>query len=318
MGYGTYSDAAYHNRAQSRLQANYSVSRTMRSQDIQEGRAAPTVAPRLDPRGLRIRESRDSAAHPETVAAAIFFDVTGSMGQIPVVLRQKLNALMGLLVSRGYLLHPHVLFGAIGDATCDSAPLQVGQFEADIQMDEDLDAIWTEGGGGGHNRETYELAHYVAARHTAIDCWDRRQHKGYLFTMGDEAPYPAVRRDHVRALIGNEIEADVPTADIVRECQQRYHVFHLIVTEGGAFRQAGPEIARQWEEVLPGGVIRLADHTHVAETVATIIGLTEGAVDMDGALENLRALGLDADAIAAIRRATQPVAERALRIRAEA
>ena len=31
------------------------------------------------------------------------------------------------------------MFGAIGDATCDRAPLQVGQFESDNRMDGDLE-----------------------------------------------------------------------------------------------------------------------------------------------------------------------------------
>jgi len=29
---------------------------------------------------------------------------------------------------------------------------------------------------------------YLAAHHTAIDCWQKRQHKGYLFMIGDDWP----------------------------------------------------------------------------------------------------------------------------------
>ena len=59
------------------------------------------------------------------------------------------------------------MFGAIGDATCDRAPLQVGQFESDNRMDDDLGRILLEGGGGGQKTESYELAMYFMARHTA-------------------------------------------------------------------------------------------------------------------------------------------------------
>src|SRR5690606_17085408 len=108
-----------------------------------------TVHPKLDPHGVTVRESRDSADHPEALAIAVLFDVTGSMGNVPRTLQTKLPDLLGLLLRKGYVEHPHILFGAIGDATCDRAPLQIGQFEADNRMDDDLERILLEGGGGG-------------------------------------------------------------------------------------------------------------------------------------------------------------------------
>jgi len=55
------------------------------------------------------------AAQPR--AGAVLFDVTGSMGQVPRALQQKLPQLLGLLLRQGYVEHPQILFGAIGDAT---------------------------------------------------------------------------------------------------------------------------------------------------------------------------------------------------------
>ena len=101
---------------------------------------ATTVHPLLDPRGAS-RESRDSAEHPQSLAIAVLFDVTGSMRQVPRALQAKLPQLLGLVLRHGYAGHPHIMFGAIGDATCDRAPLQVGQFEYDNRMDGDLGRI---------------------------------------------------------------------------------------------------------------------------------------------------------------------------------
>ena len=89
-------------------------------------------------RGERIRESRDSDVHPTATSIAVMFDVTGSMGSIPVVLQKKLPELLGLLPRKAYVTDPQILFGAVGDATCDRVPSQVGQFESDNRMDAHL------------------------------------------------------------------------------------------------------------------------------------------------------------------------------------
>src|SRR5260370_35270295 len=109
---------------------------------------ATRVHPRLDPRDV-MRESRDSDEHPEALAIAVLFDVTGSMRQVPRALQVKLPQLLGLLLRQGYVEHPQILFGAIGATTWDRAPLAVSQFEADNRMDNDLGGILLEGGHGG-------------------------------------------------------------------------------------------------------------------------------------------------------------------------
>ena len=44
---------------------------------------ARTVHPALNPYGVGVRESRDSAEHPASLAIAVLFDATGSMGAVP-------------------------------------------------------------------------------------------------------------------------------------------------------------------------------------------------------------------------------------------
>jgi hypothetical protein len=80
--------------------------------------------PLMNPHGLGVRESRDSAEHPSALGIAFALDVTGSMGDIPKLLAQRdLPQFMGLLGACG-VPDPQVLFMAIGDATSDHAPLQ--------------------------------------------------------------------------------------------------------------------------------------------------------------------------------------------------
>ena len=150
----------------------------------------------LDPRGVT-RECRDSAGHPESVPIAVWVDVTGSMREVPRKLQARLPALLGLLLRKGYAADPEIMFAAVGDATCDKAPLQVSQFEADNTMDDQLGKLYLEGGGGGQQTESYELALYFMARHVDTDAWDKRRHRGYLFVIADEMAYPKVKAREV-------------------------------------------------------------------------------------------------------------------------
>src|SRR3954447_4502470 len=184
--------------------------------------------PALDPNGVGKRESRDSDEHPQSTPIAVLFDVTGSMGGVPRGLQTKLPQLLGLLTRKGYARDPHIMFGAVGDATCDRVPLQFGQFESDNRMDEDLARIVLEGGGGGQKRESYELAMYFMARHTALDSVAKRGRRGYLFLIGDEMPYPRVDPKEVRRFIGDDLREPIATEALVAELRRGYDVYYLM------------------------------------------------------------------------------------------
>jgi hypothetical protein len=245
---------------------------------------------KMNPLNIGFRESRDSDSHPTSKAIAVLFDVTGSMGSIPVVLQKKLSNLMTLLIRKGYVDHPQILFGAIGDATCDRAPLQIGQFESGIEMDDDLGRMFLEGGGGGQQTESYELAAYFMARHTAIDCLEKRGEKGYLFIIGDEQYYPSVKRREVGPIIGDRLQADISTQEIFAELWRKYEVFFLIPS--GASNGANAGIRQAWQKILGQNVLQLDDPTAVCETIALSIGLCEGKVDLADGIDDLRDLGV--------------------------
>jgi hypothetical protein len=247
------------------------------------------VHPALDPHGVSVRESRDSGEHPQSLAIAVLFDVTGSMRAVPRALRAKLPQLLGLLLRKGYAAGPQVLFGAIGDATCDRAPLQVGQFESDNRMDDDLSRILLEGGGGGQKTESYELALYFMARHTAADCYDKRGKRGYLFLIGDEMAYPRVKYREAGQVIGDGLQADIPLAGIVTEVTRRWDTYYILPAEASYAGDA--EILGFWRAQLGQNVIELADLDAVCETIALTVGLGEDAIDLDQGVADLSDVG---------------------------
>jgi len=289
MGSGRWSTNVYdeHNRYKAAVgKSTFDYSDSMH----RSARSTWAVHKNLDPKGCKVRESRDSDEHPESTAIAVMFDVTGSMGAIPMTLQKKLPELLGLLLRKGYVTDPQILFGAIGDATCDRIPLQVGQFESDNRMDENLENIFLEGGGGGQRTESYELAMYFIARHTDIDCWNKRRHKGYLFIIGDEMAYPGVKRREVRDFIKDGMQSDIPTADIVRELQKRYNVFYILPQD--ASYGGDSTILGHWRKLLGQNVLELEDPQAVCETIALTIGMAEGTIDLYQGADDLKEYGI--------------------------
>ena len=288
MGNGLWSPATYHARVAESARAGKDVFGY--SNDAHRtGRLQPHQT--LDPRGLGVRESRDSDEHPDSNAIIISLDVTGSMGKVVRGIHADLPRLHELLLGHRYVPHPQILFAAVGDATCDRVPLQVGQFESDNRMDQNLENMILEGGGGGQTTESYELMLYVAARHTAIDCWEKRRRKGYLFMIGDEMAYPEVSAAQVNQLIGGGLPQDVPLAEIVDEVRERYHVYYVI--PGGASHGADKRVIGFWEDLLgPQSVIRLECPEDTSESIGVTIGVNEGAVSVEQGAEHLRKRGM--------------------------
>jgi hypothetical protein len=250
---------------------------------------ARTVHSALKPFGVGARESRDSAEHPTSLAIAVLFDVTGSMGMVPRALQAKLPQLLGLLLRKGYARNPQIMFGAIGDATVDRAPLQVGQFESDNRMDGDLERILLEGGGGGQKTESYELAMYFMARHTLMDCWEKRRKRGYLFIVGDEMAYPKVKPREAAAVIGDKLAEALPLRALCAELTRHWDTYYIL-PEGASYA-GDSQVLGFWRALLGQNVIELADLDAVCETIALTIGLGEDAIDLDAGLADLDDVG---------------------------
>lgn len=277
-----------------------------------------TLDPKLtnndgDHAGQNIREALDSTEHPRSTPIAVFFDVTASMQKIPEVLQAKLPELHGLLQRKGYVEDPQILFGGIGDAYSDRIPLQVGQFESDNTMDQNLGDLVLEKGGGGGNHESYELAAYFMARHTYLDSFEKRGEKGYLFIVGDERIYDKISRRQVEELIGDTgLQEDIPTEQLFEELKEKFHVFFLFASQG-SYRpeevipeDAATDPARGWGEewsrsggaigwrgLLGQNAIELENADAVCETIALAIGMQEGAVTYEDGLEDLKEVSGD-------------------------
>jgi len=71
------------------------------------------------------------------------------------------------------------------------------------------------------------LAAYFYAKKSILDCL-KRGDKGIFFFIGDEAPYPEVKTDQVKAIIGDNLKQNIPTEQIFAELQENIASFSFI------------------------------------------------------------------------------------------
>jgi hypothetical protein len=227
------------------------------------------------------------------------------MGEIPRLLAtEQLPKFMKVLTGCK-VPDPQILFMAVGDAYTDRAPLQVGQFESGIEIEDDLGRLFLEGGGGADITESYELALYFMSRHTSLDCWEKRATRGYLFVIGDEIPYPQVKRPEVRDWTGDALQADIPVPELIAELQQTYAVYHVLTKMTSNWGNA--TVSRRWARLLGQNVLRLEDPAGICELIASTIGVAEGKVDLDHLAGDLQKAGSSGSVARAVRKALHQV-----------
>jgi hypothetical protein len=270
MGYGRWTDKDWERYAAAHVAGKASVD------DIYTHRS---LAKELDPKGIKVRESCDSADNPLSTALIVALDVTGSMGMVlDSMAREGLKTLAGEVYDRKPVTDPHIMFMGVGDAEAgDRAPLQVTQFEADIRIAQQLTKIYLERGGGGNNYESYALAWYFAAMHTRIDCFEKRNKKGILFTIGDEKPTPYLRAADIERVFGYRPQFDrIGAGELLTMVSRRYDVFHIIVEEGSYFRSMGDRVTDEWRKLLGQRAILLSDHTKMSEVIVSTLQIMAG------------------------------------------
>lgn len=304
MGYGSYSHEAHE-----------SITRSRSSAPTAEVFRNRKLHPLMDPKGVRVRESRDSPQHPESMPVVFALDVTGSMGDIPELLAKRhLPAFMSTLMNMG-VGDPQLMFVGVGDQFSDQSPLQVGQFESEEQcMDTWLTGLHLERGGGGSGEESYETALYWLGRHTVLDSLEKRGKKGYLFVTGDERPYRALSRRCVQACLGEgydlgadyDVAEEVTVVAAVRQAAAKYHVFFLIPDES---RRTARGAERAWRDLLGDHCVCLESPDDVCAASAALVALTEGLLpDVDAVARQLTGMGLERERVAAVVRAVTPYA----------
>jgi len=222
--------------------------------------------------GLGVRECFDSSVHPYSIPIIIALDITGSMGKIPHQLVQDgLPKMISLLHEKG-IMDAAVCFVAVGDHKSDRGILQVGQFESgDEKLDHWLTSVWLEGNGGGNGGESYFLPWYFAAKHTHTHAWEKRNQKGFLFTIGDERCHDTISAEQMHSLTGGSYEGTLTSKEILEQAKEKWNVFHLNLSNStqrvpGEMREESVQL--HWKSILGDDAIYVKDFHDIPTVIA--------------------------------------------------
>ena len=246
--------------------------------------------PLMNPHGITYRECRDSDVNPESIGIIFGLDCTGSMRGVLELLATKYLCQFMKIVKQ-FVPYPQPLMAGIGDERGgDVAPCQLGQFECEAQLiDQWLTRLDINQNGFDNDGESYELIFYAAARKMAMDCWEKRDRKGYLFVTGDDKPFDFVSAREVLHVFGDKIANNIPMASIIKEASKTFHPFFMIPDHARRSYCEGP-----WRKYLGDNVICLEDAADTSAAAGAIIGLTEGRLaDLDAVSAKLKSMQIE-------------------------
>ena len=266
MGYGSYKASDW-----AKLKNSRGISSTSSANDLF---SKNTLSEKYDPRFIEMRESRDSADSPESTPIILGFDVTGSMGYLAAeIAKNSLNRTVTEIYDKQPVTNPHTLCAAFTGIGWEGA-LQVTQFEADIRIVEQL--LELKVGFGGNQYSFDPFVWYFAAKHTSIDCFEKRGKKGFLFCIGDEVcwenPRQGLGSDQIEAIFGDKVPGGMRFDKMLELAQEKYEIFHIITGD------RGQKAIDTWEKMMPGrvSVIPSAKINCLSEVITSIMQLTNG------------------------------------------
>ena len=286
MGHGSYSTTA--STARATFRASTGTSPMTHDVDVRAGRAS-ALHPSMDLTKKPKRECRDNADNPQAVPIAVLLDVTGSMSSVPANLIKDFGKAVQVIQSKA-VEHPAILFGAIGDAFTDRVPIQMGEFESSDELAEQhLSNIFLEGGGGGNDGESYDLALWFFANCVETDSWDKRGDKGFLFVIGDEPVFRQTDAHHIASFIGINSET-TPIETTMSKLQDKWNVF--VLRPGGTSHFHRKAVKDSWARVLDTErIIDIENWNEIVSMIAGTISVIQG-LSVSDTLASLKDAGL--------------------------
>ncbi|HET7295339.1 MAG TPA: zinc ribbon domain-containing protein [Vicinamibacteria bacterium] len=181
------------------------------------------------------KQVRSESKNPLVVAV----DVTGSMAGWPFEIFDRLPLLYNTLAQ--YREDLEILFAAVGDAGVDRWPLQVTSFAKGYDLEQQLGALWGEG-GGGDAPESYGLFAHWLSTHVAVP---KAEEPPFLIVFGDAPMHETVPKDQVRRWLGDSVK-EVDAVATWQQLGRKWNTWFLRRPTG----RKGDEVHQQWAKAV--------------------------------------------------------------------
>ena len=206
----------------------------------------------------------------------IITDVTGSMDEWPKTMFSKLPYLE--LETKQYLgENTEIGFAAVGDANSDKYPLQVCEYTSGLDLKTKMESLIIEGGGGGQDRESYELAALYYARNVTHP---KATHP-ILIIIGDENYYDVISPDQAKRYAKVILPERITAKDVFDELMRKYSVYLIRKpygrTLGDKRSTADQHIHDSWVKLL--GEDRIVTLPKAERVVDVIFGILAKETD---------------------------------------
>jgi hypothetical protein len=241
-----------------------------RSYSASPGKSKRTVASDLVP---------DKVSTDCKSPLVIVVDGTGSMGQFPNVIFDKLPLLDDGVTD--YLDDCEISYAMVGDACTDKYPLQVQPFGKGKQMVDTLNQLVIEKGGGGNQEESYDLAALYYSRNAEMP----KANKPILIFICDEGVYSNVQKTWAKKFAKVDIDKKLTRKQLFEELQTKFSVYvirkhyqHGI--SGDKMTGNNLKIHKQWEGLVGEGRIAiLNDPKRVVDVILGLLAHESDKVD---------------------------------------
>jgi len=255
-----------------------------------------------------------------SVPVEIMLDTTGSMG------RNVDIALKGIPDTRDYLqevMRPgceaHVATGVFNDVVdkfhdrSQGVVMTRSQFEMTEKMAEQMMHHIPMRGGAGNGKEDSQFCLFAAAYLSSFYI-NRIGLKSYHFVITDDAADSYIDRQQLVRVFGKDVfdavsenghEIDpknLPsTAEVAQELLKHSHAFTLLVSPN-------ERVERYWRAIMGDAqVVMLPDAKLVPQVTSTIVGLTEGTLELSSVAEYLEGRGVSKNDAALIERSVRNI-----------
>jgi hypothetical protein len=235
------------------------------------------------------------------------FDVTGSMGNLPMIIFDKMPLIAGSIGENGYLDDPQMSVAAIGDIQGDQAPIQVGDFALLRNMDDWLKRVWREGGGGGQHFESYEMMAY----YYAFMCDLPNAVTPFFLITGDEGFRERLYKSDLERHFGGKHET-ISAEDVFAALKKKFKGNVFLIHRTYSRPTENAEIIAMWKTTLgKERVVHLGSDQSIADVTLGLFAVMSGSRTLDeylGDMKTARQVAQSDERVAEVRAALKLVA----------